>query len=134
MVTERISTAAARCLAVATLIGLPGCGVTDTRGCTEIGCSPGVRIEFSGVVPADFTIEVRSEGATPFIRECSSVTPCGSSVFAYGTHGNSIEVVVTTGDETLTRTLVPTYEEFRPNGPGCEPACVQGSAAFAFSS
>ena len=134
MVRRRAFTGAARWLAWAGLIGSSGCGVTEGRMCTEIGCSPGVTVGLSGAVPTDFTVEVRSEGGTPFTRDCSAARPCGSSIFAPGIIGDTIEVVMTNGDETTTRTYFPTYEEIRPNGPGCEPACLQGTVDFSFPS
>jgi len=131
---RRVCPVAAGRLAVVLLIGMAGCGTTEPRGCTEIGCNPGVTVDFSGAVPTDFMLEVRSTGTTPFTIECSRTTPCGSGVFAYDILGDTIEVVVTRDGKTMTQTFIPTYEETRPNGPGCDPVCLKGRIDFMFPS
>jgi hypothetical protein len=72
------------------------------------------------------------------IRECRTVSsPHGTSSECKGTGKfehlleirstpRRVKVVVKQGDRPLgERVLEPTYEQYTPNGPGCQPVCKQ---------
>ena len=117
---------------LAAVVFVAGCGVAEATICTEIGCSPGLLIEFSGTIPEDFTVEVRTEGAVPFVVTCSASIPCGSKIFAAGIVGDAVEVIITQDGVPVTYSFMPEYEERRPNGPDCPPACLEATVQVAF--
>ncbi|MDA1104942.1 MAG: hypothetical protein O2956_15275, partial [Gemmatimonadetes bacterium] len=82
--------------------------------------------------PAVFTVEVRALGSEPFTVECSPASPCGATVFAYGIVADSVEVIIVEGGIATTRDFFPEYHESRPNGPGCEPTCLQATVRVNF--
>lgn len=94
--------------------------------CTEIGCSDGLRVRLLGSHPATFTITATaSDGLTRSIR-CGVDRPCGNIVFLPDFAPERATVRVESDAGTVEREFTPTYEEVRPNGPGCPPVCRQG--------
>jgi hypothetical protein len=93
--------------------------------CTEIGCSDGLSVSLDGTAPTGTIIEVEDEDGSTMSIECGVDWPCQNSVFFAGFTPDRVTVTVTNAAGVRTAVFDPDYEAFRPNGPGCEPECVQ---------
>lgn len=105
--------------------GLSGCdSVLFTGDCTLIGCSDGLTVVLANPPAGAFAVEVRVPGAPVQRRECESVARCGPLFFANVVEVSATIAIITSGGEVI-RDVRPQYSRVRPNGPDCEPACLQ---------
>ena len=109
--------------------------------CTQIGCGDAVSISFPDWPDGAYTMEVTADGRA--VRQsCTSSQrktfegegvvgvsggPCGISI--PGTP-EVIRVRFSGAHGTVTRTIRPGYEDYRPNGPRCEPVCRGAAGVF----
>jgi hypothetical protein len=123
------------------------------RACTEIGCGPGMSVRFDRVPPwsaADYRVEIDDGDGTvtctttmPLL--CDATPACSDAsvtleeigcALAFGEQAiggvaltdvpETLTVRVFEGDTLLAEgTWTPTSRTTRPNGPECEPECVQ---------
>ncbi len=93
--------------------------------CTEIGCSDGLTVSLDGPAPTGTIIEVEDVDGSTMSIECGVDWPCQNSVFFAGFTPDRVTVTVTNAAGVRTAVFDPAYEAFRPNGPDCEPECVQ---------
>lgn len=127
----------------------------SSRACTEIGCGPGINVRFDRRHPwnyADYRVEVVEDDRTvtctttiPLL--CGGTPPCTDPsvtleeigcALAVGEQAlggvalahvpATLTVRVFENDTLLSEdTWTPTPRTTRPNGPHCEPECVQAS-------
>ena len=151
-------------LALTLAVSLPllaSCGDKDEGlDCTEIGCTDGLEITFAPQLQTagDYEVLVETEGLTitctaslPLVGELST---CDAADVYLGSSGSALdasehrltgvylpsgpaEVLLTVsrdGEEILSTTLSPTYEELAPNGVECGPVCSWAAVEVSVSS
>lgn len=106
--------------------GLLFAGCTD---CITIGCEDSLSVTVTGVTSGEFTIRVEDrDGGIVATRSCDSMS-CPSAIALFPDFDPTrIEVTVTVGEESRSRTFTVDYEE--PSG-GCLD-CRFGEVRFAF--
>lgn len=114
-------------LGIAAAIGMGSCHSEPVAEvCTEIGCSSGLTVLLEGDVPDEYRVVVK-----PFARDsvemtCRPVQPCVNGLFFEGVTRESVVVEVHMGERLVRQTFTVPYTKKRPNGPGCDPECLQG--------
>ena len=113
-----------------TPILLAGCG-EEPKYCTEIGCSNMVvfTILDSYGGPATGASGTISIGGTDYEFDCSDASAsdhyCEDGVLTVVIgEGTSAAYSVVWGDESVQEEVELEFEEFQPNGEGCEPVCL----------
>jgi|SRR5687768_3165509 len=101
------------------------CVGCNTEPCTLIGCVGGLHIILPSDVDVNQAVHVEIELPDGSQQEqlCEVSSDC-SEFFFEGVSARSVVLRITIGGNTtqiLEREL--TYNEFRPNGPDCEPIC-----------
>jgi len=117
-----------RAAAVA-LIGsivLTGCGPSATGACTEIGCSPGLRVSIASNPLSPWRIEVTDlDSGVMKSVECPATFPatrCPPAFFP-DFYATRVRVVTIAGGFVREDRFEATYIDMRPNGPNCPPVC-----------
>ncbi len=114
----------------------------DAGGCTEIGCSDGLFVDFDQPRPGAYDVSLVIDGqATSFICEGgqvaslsgpASILSCSADGFVVA--GAPARVELNAGAANLSwqaaAVLEPTYQPFAPNGAGCPPVCDAAEAAL----
>ena len=119
-------------LGIATAL-LLGVACSDTGPCTLVGCTDGIFVQFSGSVPEAFTVEITGPGLEPvtFDVDCAEGRcPEGPMVRVRGITPSEITVIASWEGQSVTETFRPRYNAYQPNGPGCDPICLQGSVTM----
>lgn len=110
-----------------------GCdALSFTRACTLIGCSDGLTVTLQHAPAGAFAVELRVPGAAPRRQECATATPCSTLVFDGVVEPVATVAIITPGGE-VTREVRPQYTRLRPNGPDCEPTCLQAQVTVSAS-
>jgi hypothetical protein len=116
-----------RALGLALILSLLACSSSSEAGtCTEIGCSSGLSVQFTGAhQPGPWTVEVSATGEPPRTVTCGANLHCGNPFFENWLPA-MVTVSVTANGRTETHTdMTPTPRLVRPNGPQCTPECSQ---------
>lgn len=110
-----------------------GCdGVPFTRACTLIGCENGLTVTLQNAPAGAFAVELRVPGAAVRRQECASAAQCTTLVFDGVVEAAATVAIITPGGE-VTRDVRPQYTRLRPNGPDCEPTCLQARVTVSAS-
>ena len=115
----------AACFGVA--LAALGCNSGSVNGaCTEIGCSSGLVVQFSGAhQPGPWTVEVTATGEAPRTVLCGAGAHCASP-FYEGFLPSAVTVRVTANGKTEEHVnITPAARLVRPNGAQCPPECNQ---------
>ncbi len=114
-----LSTTVAVCL-VAT-----ACSILDPA-CTLVGCAPSLTVELTGTPTGSFRVEALAVGSDDRrVFDCPDARNCVGAAWFQDFTPEEVLIRVTTEAGTVEQTFRPLYRTFRPNGPGCEPACRQ---------
>ena len=107
--------------------------------CRQLGCGYGLAIRLEGAKPLDFSIFVEYEKSgelTMESRQCingfwdSMDILC--DLFLMKGAPQRFQLTAFWKGEELTSEYRPAFEEYRPNGPGCEPVCKRAMVSFTF--
>jgi hypothetical protein len=117
-------------LGVVPLVG--ACALFDSDDvCTLIGGNSGLTIRVSNVTSSIVRIEVNPYGAgrqPAYVADCAGIQGgCSSGVFFPEYSAPSAAITVVMATDTVSGTILLTYEVTHPNGPGCEPRLVNAS-------
>ena len=108
---------------------LPACKLTEA--CTLMGCESGLTVHLASMPAAPFRVEVSAHGPGTqpvYVYDCASLTACRQDLFFAGFVAEQAVVTVRVGTATRTTTFSRlSYQHFRPNGPDCEPDCLQAT-------
>jgi hypothetical protein len=107
---------------------LTACGVDNPFGnrvCTAIGCSDGILVAFDEPPPNGTIIEVRDVKGEVRTIECGVDRYCEYGAFFEGFTPLRATVRVVTPTGETSGVFDPVYEPRQPNGPDCEPTCLQ---------
>ena len=121
-------------LAGALALSLLGCSsYSEVIACTEIGCSNGLVVQFSGAhQPGPWTVEVSATGEAPRTVSCAAGVHCGPA-FYENFLPSVITVRVTANNKTEEHAnITPTPRTVRPNGLQCDPECNQPIVTVSF--
>ncbi|MFL5537556.1 MAG: hypothetical protein ACJ8J0_01105 [Longimicrobiaceae bacterium] len=115
-----------RSLSAACVALLAGCsGISDL--CTLVDCDSGLLVQLAQTPTGPYRIEVFSHPESPhYVFDCANPATCGYALFVDYTP-SQVTIRVTTAAGTSEQTVKPTYDVDRPNGPNCDPACMQGT-------
>ena len=104
---------------------LVGCdNFTDPGVCTLAGCSSGLEIVLEDPPDVPYVLEASAQpDGSEHVFECSNASGCTNRVFIKNFTPLRVYVEVITEAGTDRFEVVPTYQEFRPNGPRCPPLC-----------
>ena len=120
-----------RLMAVAALsvvcAALASCNPVAPRGCTQIGCSSGLRVELDGTPTAPFTVTATA-GAASVSISCEQATPC--VLFFEDFTPSQVSISYQSGDQVVQETFSPSYARSRPNGEDCPPECLNGAVVL----
>ncbi len=124
-----LNSRARRGLAVAFALSLASCA--GHGPCDLVGCDDEVEIRFEGV-PDQFTATYTGLGVNVVEEIDCTQTFLGCDDIRRYVKGSppSLEVQVSWDDTTITRTFRPFYEAHEPNGPHCDPKCLQATVIF----
>jgi hypothetical protein len=115
-------------LAVATAAIFTACDGTSDTACTEIGCGDGLYVVVQATPGAELEIEAVETGGETRTESCVVGLDGSCEVGFNGFTPEEVTLTVTGGEQALSVTLQPTYEDFQPNGPDCPPVCRQARA------
>lgn len=116
----RLSIAA---LVAGLVVLLGGCA---PRACTEIGCASGLSISIANPPGGAYHLQVDVPGERTRVVQCGDAEGgCASGTFFLPetTPAQLTVRVVSAGKVIDSKTVRPSYDTFRPNGPGCPPLC-----------
>jgi hypothetical protein len=108
--------------------------------CTLLGCGYGLVIKLERNTPSDFTIIVEYDESGESIMETrqgiggfwnSGDVTCDLLLLT-GTP-NKLQLTAIWNGTELSKDYEPVYEEYLPNGPGCEPVCKRATLSFEFT-
>lgn len=113
---------------------LGGCdSILGIGDCTQIGCSDGIAVRFSGAVPDSVEVALRAMGEEERVRSCSATTaPCTSGMRFEDTTPEQVTLEVRWDGRSRVEVVQPEYSAVRPNGPSCEPTCMIATIELAF--
>lgn len=96
---------------------------TGTRVCTQIGCTSGIEVQLEEEPAIPYRVEADPGGGEArYIFECDRSAGCPRIFFvAFTPDWVMFEVIA--GTDTTWYEVRPTYTEYQPNGPRCEPTC-----------
>ena len=107
--------------------------------CTLMGCSNSLTVTLTGNVPATFDLTVAGQEASCMAGDWVSGhagpgTACHRLVLPWPTEDmpTSLTIVAAWGEQEISATAVPAFATLQPNGPNCDPICLQGEAIFIF--
>jgi hypothetical protein len=101
--------------------------LTDPGVCTLAGCSSGLEIVLEDPPEAPYLIEASAQpDESAHVFECSNESGCTGPVFFQDFTPLQVYIEVITEAGTERFEVVPTYQEFRPNGSRCPPLCRRG--------
>ena len=92
--------------------------------CDDSGCSSGLRLTFDRPPEVGTIIQVEVPGGTPWRVECGVDGGCDNGVFFPDFTPDYLLVRISSPSGEVVHTVLPEYEEFRPNGPDCPPTCL----------
>ena len=124
---------------VAAAIVILGPVISPVQGCTMMGCIGGLDIEFAGLQPETYTVDVSSPDGQTQTFECSASSARAvfneSGCAPNGLHlgdatPDEITVKVTWDGGSKTETFQVNYQVLQPNGPQCEPICHVGKVTM----
>lgn len=119
-------------VAIVPLIAACSHSAAPQRACTLIGCESGLEIRLDAPPAGAYRVEVGSPGvAEPRVQACDPATRCDGRVYFRDFTPEVATIRVIAGADTLTRTLRPSYETLRPNGPDCPPTCRRAEVRIA---
>jgi hypothetical protein len=125
---RRTGLCAAALFAIAAAVA--GCDDPTGRVCTEIGCSDGLYVTLRYTPSVELEIVASTSAGDERTASCV-VNPNGSCLVGfYGFVPEDVTLAVFGGDQPVSVTLQPAYEDFQPNGPGCPPICRQATVEF----
>jgi hypothetical protein len=105
--------------------GLLGCSDPGSvKACTEIGCGSGLQVNFDRP-PEHGTVVTLELSAAPWRVVCGVDVDCSEGLFFDGLQVEYLTIEISSGEASVRHERRPTYEEFMPNGPGCEPTCFR---------
>lgn len=102
-----------------------------TQVCTQAGCSDGLLVSFDAPAPDGTIVEVRDERGARRTLECGVDWNCDTDVFFEDFRPRRVTVRVSTPGGQAAEVFVPVYGAVRPNGPDCEPTCLQAEVSMA---
>ena len=115
----------------------------EPRICTQIGCiGSTLALRFPGLPAGKYTVVVQAGGKT--FKESCTASPAvttdhgdtvsfrgGPCAVTFRTDATAVQVTLHDPDgKATTRDFTPNYEDFRPNGPHCEPVCKRAIVEF----
>lgn len=92
--------------------------------CTQIGCTSGIELRLEEEPSPPYRVEAEAGGGNArYVFECDRAEGCPHIFFSEFTPDHvTFEVIA--GADTTWYEVRPTYREGQPNGPGCEPTCL----------
>jgi len=116
------------CGLVLLLLALLGCSDLSGRHCTLVACSNGISVRVEGLSEADISVtsatgETRGSTCPPFepsicVAHFPDFTP------------EEATIRVEAGERQLSVTTNPAYDVLQPNGPECDPTCLQATVTI----
>lgn len=98
--------------------------------CTAIGCVSGLRMRIEGVTGVMERVEAWPLGETrvTYTVRCTELLPCTGEVFFpdWTPDRVAVRVVMRDGATFAQEEAMPQYERSQPNGPQCDPICMNG--------
>lgn len=112
--------------------------------CTLLGCENTLSISMSGDIPNEYTLMVTDSEGNDIIKSCISgegrslsnssggviCESWGVSIRNYSP--DDLIITIDWANGSMSESFRPTYEQFRPNGPGCPPVCRVGMVSITF--
>ncbi len=136
-------------LCVGAALSVGGLSACDIEGfgeivggeCTLIGCHDMLTVAFSPPVDDDYDVQLVLDGAIvgfdcedgQVVGGGGQVIACDAAGFQLLTTASTVEVAAS-GNVAMWEAFgsgAPDVEEVRPNGPDCEPVCLQGTFSVA---
>lgn len=93
--------------------------------CTLIGCNDGLSVVVASALAQDYSVTVKSGGATLHTFTCRAGSECRAFLENQTPAQVTIEIATSAG--TVTRSYTPEYKVSQPNGPDCPPECRQAT-------
>lgn len=107
-----------------------GAPPAEEIACTAIGCVSGLRMRIEGVTGAIERVEAWPLGETrvTYTVRCTGLLPCTGEVFFpdWTPDRVALRVVLRDGATFAQEEAIPQYQRSQPNGPQCDPVCVDG--------
>ena len=110
-------------MALALAMSAGGCGLSEPRVCTLIGCDGGVWVRVEEPTAGPVRVRATFSDGTVMEAECSGTFACRSDLFFENVTAPSGVLEVEMDGEVRTLSVTLTYVETRPNGPDCPPPC-----------
>jgi hypothetical protein len=112
--------------------GVAACDLFEpNRDCLLLPCRSSLTVRFSSSLPpGPVTVELLPLGTTSstrYVVECTDGALCPVADFPGFFLEQQVQVRVTTTRGNVVRLARPTYQRSQPNGPDCEPTCLEGT-------
>ena len=99
--------------------------------CTQRGCGPSLVIDLVPAPTGSYRVEALVPGSdTRKVFECADAARCIPGAAFVEFWPEEVVVRATTQAGASEQTFRPSYQDFHPNGPRCEPACRQARIQF----
>lgn len=111
------------------------------RGCTLIGCSDSLTLDFSRSLAYPYTVDLTGNSGEAAHITCSAQGPGEISTSGQVTatcNANSltvnqftprqVSIKLTWPSGSYTTSTRPVYDTYQPNGPDCQPTCYQATS------